>query len=158
MPSSVDPNDDFSFWIAEPFAADSTEPTGAWGTWIGRVQIGTPPDPEPSIAKVKPAALSFGKKKIGTTKRRTVTIANKGDTLLLGEIGAPGAHFRVAEGGGLYALQPKEKRRVVVEFTPDAAGVFTGSLEITTNDPTPGGRGDRARRDGEVTLSRRRTP
>ena len=132
---SIDPEDDFSFWSVQPYAASTPTPN-AWGTWIGRLQLSEPPLP-PGEARISPTALKFGKVKVGKSKTKTFTLTSQGDHPLVGSVGSPTGPYTVTAGGGAFQLVPRQKLKVTVRFAPIAAGAApAASVPVTTNDPT----------------------
>jgi hypothetical protein len=91
------------------------------------------PDSRAQIS-VQPPALIFAQKLVWTQTRLTVTIGNTGDVHLLGRISALRAPFEVVKGGGDFSVEPHAERKVTVEFRPIQQGVFSGQLNITSND------------------------
>ena len=50
----------------------------------------------------------------------------------MGSVAAP---FSLTQGGGTATIPPRGSRVVKVMLTPTAAGSFTGTLVVTSNDP-----------------------
>lgn len=130
----IDPVDDFSFWSIQPYAALTPTPN-AWGTWIGRLQLSEAPVP-PGEARISPLSLKFGKVKVGKTKTKSFTITSRGDNPLLGTVNAASAPYLVTTGAGEFRLEPRQKLKVEVRFSPTVKGaVPPATLTLTTNDP-----------------------
>jgi subtilisin family serine protease len=87
----------------------------------------------PDIAVV-PASLDFGSLYIGLARTESLTVSNRGTSLLTvsGVTVAPSA-YSVAAGG--FSLAPRESRLVYVTFTPTSPTTVTGSLEFHSDDP-----------------------
>jgi hypothetical protein len=88
-------------------------------------------------ALLSPNQLNFGAQTTGTTsKAKTVTLTNNGNTALnLGALTTSG-NFAIAPGttcanGG--ALQPSASCVINVTFTPKSRGPQNGALKITDN-------------------------
>ena len=86
---------------------------------------------------VFPTSIDFGNLPAGSNADRSVTVLNNGMTdLVLGAITEPSAPFRRNGGdcaSGL-VLSPGESCSVVLGFAPTAAGSFTSSLTVRSND------------------------
>jgi hypothetical protein len=129
----IDPGDGLSFWTCQSYAALKPTPD-SWGTWIGQVKLTATP-PLPGKAKIKPASVKFGKVKVGKTKSQSFTITNKGENPLIGSVDALEAPYSITDGGSDFNLEPREKRKVTVSFTPAKRGSVPSSIKVTTNDP-----------------------
>ncbi len=99
----------------------------------------TPPPTEPDI-RVAPTSLAYGQIIVGQTSDQTVTIFNDGTVILnvtsltttngTFSVVSPSTPFNVAANGG--------SQVVTVRFSPTAAGVQSGNLQIASNDPDEG--------------------
>jgi hypothetical protein len=80
-------------------------------------------------------ALAFGNVKSGQTMDMSVVVSNTGTAALtVSSLTVGGAGFSVITSSGL-AVQPGGVQNVTVRFAPTAAGNFSGSLLIGSNDP-----------------------
>jgi hypothetical protein len=82
-----------------------------------------------------PTSISFGNTTIGVGATQNVTLTNAGNsTVNISSASASGTGFMV---GGVPAvtLAPNQTINVAVNFDPNAAGLATGSLAITSNAP-----------------------
>lgn len=127
---------DFVAATAGDYAATLTLPrsdAGAAGTLaIGGRKL-APPPPQPTL---EPATLDFGSVDVGSTLRRSVTIGNAaGSPLALDAVAILGSGFTVAgdacSGATLAATQ---SCAVAIDFAPDAAATFAGTLRVTRAD------------------------
>ncbi|MBI5214395.1 MAG: choice-of-anchor D domain-containing protein [Ignavibacteriae bacterium] len=88
----------------------------------------------PNIA-LAPVSLDFGDGYIGFADTLSLTIYNRGtDSLNIQNIQSSNLRFSVA-GEVAFKIPPKQKRNVVVQFTPIATGTQTGMLTVSSNDP-----------------------
>ncbi len=80
--------------------------------------------------------LDFGSLTEGETETHAITIQNNGEAEMTGEVtlaeDADGA-FAITSGNGSFSLDPDDNLEVVISFSPDDAGNFTGLLEIVHN-------------------------
>jgi hypothetical protein len=99
---------------------------------------------EPDVAtqkpalKVSPQKLNFGTLKAGSLKTRNINLRNNSKTMTLNvSVFLPSVPpFAVTVGGGAFALPPKGKQVVTVQFAPAFQGDYSNfSVEITSNDP-----------------------
>jgi hypothetical protein len=90
-----------------------------------------------SISPADDGQLPFGVMPVGSTSDQTVTVANVGTAdLAIGTITGPAVPFViVTDGCSAQTLAPAANCTVTVRFTPVAAGPFTGSIAIPSNDP-----------------------
>jgi Abnormal spindle-like microcephaly-assoc'd, ASPM-SPD-2-Hydin len=80
--------------------------------------------------------LSFARTKATTSVSKNFTIKNSGPGVLHGNVGATTEPFKVTAGSGAFVLNHGERVTITVEFTPPASGPFTGSLALSSDDPT----------------------
>ena len=88
--------------------------------------------------KVSPLKINFGTHKTGSVSTRKFSIKNKSKTLILmGSVGLPSVPpLVIVSGGGAFALSPKGKMTVVVQFAPGLIqGDVKSTIEILSNDP-----------------------
>jgi Abnormal spindle-like microcephaly-assoc'd, ASPM-SPD-2-Hydin len=88
--------------------------------------------------KVNPKKINFGTLNAGTRKTRNITIKNASKTMTLNvSVFLPSVPpFVVIHGGGSFALPPKGKQIVTVQFAPAFGGTYTNfNVEIGSNDP-----------------------
>jgi Abnormal spindle-like microcephaly-assoc'd, ASPM-SPD-2-Hydin len=93
--------------------------------------------PKPEI-KLSTTKLNFGSHKTGTVSKKSFTIKNRSKTdVLQGSIFLPtGPPFAILAGGGTFAISPKGKLVVTIQFAPSLTeGSFTEKLPITSSDP-----------------------
>jgi alpha-N-arabinofuranosidase len=90
-----------------------------------------------AVGAVKPASLSFGTQRVGTTSAaRTVTLSNTGTAALrLTNISMP-AGFHQTNTCGTGVL-PGKTCQISVRFTPSAKGLTTGTMRINDNAINP---------------------
>jgi ABC-type amino acid transport substrate-binding protein len=87
---------------------------------------------------VNPKKLNFGTVKAGSIKKKNITIRNASKTMTLNVmVFLPSVPpFVIVAGGGSFALLPKAKQVVTVQFAPPFQGVFNGfNVDIGSNDP-----------------------
>jgi hypothetical protein len=91
-------------------------------------------------AGVTPTALSFGEQRTGTQGQRSVVLRNTGGTTLtLSELTGLEAPFSLLSPPTLpLTLAPNAEVTLNVAFTPSDTGAASGSLSVTTDDPTNG--------------------
>lgn len=115
-------------------------------TLPARAQIDDPMMESPEAKVVKPKAaikvsplkINFGTHKTGTVSTKNFTIRNKSKTLILtGSVGLPSVPpLVILSGGGAFALSPKGKMTVVVQFAPGLIqGDVKSTIQILSNDP-----------------------
>jgi hypothetical protein len=99
---------------------------------------GTPAVTQKPSLKVNPKKLNFGTIKSGSIRKKNITIRNSSKTLTLNvSTFLPGVPpFVIIAGGGAFALPPKHKQVVTVQFAPAFQGDYSGfNVEIGSNDP-----------------------
>ena len=88
--------------------------------------------------QVTPSLIDFGNVSAGKTSEKRITVKNQGGvSLTLDTIGSVVAPF-VRSGGSCrdgQILIPNATCTVLVKFVPVADGIFTSSLDITSDDP-----------------------
>jgi MYXO-CTERM domain-containing protein len=87
---------------------------------------------------VNPSSLNFGNQRVATVSAPlTVTVSNTGTTTfqVTSVTISNGAPFTVSPAGA-FTLAPAQSRTLSVVFTPTAQGQATGTLTLTTNDPS----------------------
>jgi outer membrane protein assembly factor BamB len=84
-----------------------------------------------------PVTLNFGIVKAGQSKALTLSIEDSGLGALTGNVDASGLKppFAAASGTGKFTIANRTSRAVMVRFAPRAAGPFSGTITITSNDP-----------------------
>ena len=90
------------------------------------------------IIAVEPEAINFGERHYGNTFQNTVLILNAGRILLQVEaltIQRQDSPFSIVSGGDPVELAPGDTSVVTIQFSPVAAGEFSDSLVIPSNDP-----------------------
>ncbi|MCK6547034.1 choice-of-anchor D domain-containing protein [Myxococcota bacterium] len=93
----------------------------------------------PAMRLVPPAGLVFSGVAIGERREATLTVHNDGgsdltlDPLVLGT--NPGGAFELVEPPAPATITPGTSRVFTIAFTPAAAQVYTGVLELVANDP-----------------------
>ncbi len=91
--------------------------------------------PMPSIA-LSDTEVDFGELTEGETESQTITIQNNGEAEMTGEVTLAedaGGVFVITSGNGSFSLDPDDDLEVVISFSPDDTGDFTGLLEIVHN-------------------------
>lgn len=82
-----------------------------------------------------PASLGFGDVVVGGSKTLVATIANAGTaSLTVSGVSTPAAPFSVV-GNTCATVAPGGNCQVSVQFSPTMAGVSSGSLVVSSNDP-----------------------
>jgi hypothetical protein len=98
----------------------------------------TPDATEKPALKVSPRKLNFGTLNAGSLRLRKITIRNASKTMTLNvSVFLPSVPpFVITSGGGSFALPPKGKQIITVQFAPFAAGTYSGfDVDIGSNDP-----------------------
>jgi hypothetical protein len=98
---------------------------------------GTPPDAEQ--LRVVPRNADYGAVAVGGSATQSFTLTNTGRETLYGEAVVTGGPFEVIDGG-TFALAAGRSQTLRVNFTPNAAGVSTGTITLTGTGiaPIPG--------------------
>ena len=95
---------------------------------------------EPDVDVVR-TPLDFGEALVGTTKSRTVAIANVGSAGLqvtaISLSGVQGAEFTVTQAVP-FTVAPASTHNVEIRFAPNSSGLKTVGLQIRSNDPDEG--------------------
>jgi len=97
---------------------------------------GTGEAPQPDIT-VSPTTLTvdFGSVTVGDSDNKVVTVKNDGTAdLNINSVSPLNDPFSTTDGC-TGTLAPSESCAVTISFAPSAAGTFSGSLVITSNDP-----------------------
>ena len=98
----------------------------------------TPPTPEPDI-NATPLALDYGDVEINTTADLDVTVSNVGTAdLTVSGLATTNGVFTVEGPATPVIVTPGNSVLVTVRFSPTAAGVQNGDLQITSDDPDEG--------------------
>jgi hypothetical protein len=134
----VDPSDDCTFWYVDQY--EKTNGTFNWSTNIGSFAFtGCGGGGGGPAVTLVPTALTWGKKLVGTTGTKTVTLTNTGTAALnISSVALSGdsdftfktvakscaAGKTVAVGAFCY---------IKVTFTPSQVGLRTGTVTITDN-------------------------
>jgi uncharacterized protein (TIGR03437 family) len=83
-----------------------------------------------------PATLDFGAVATGSSARRLLTIRNTGAAILnITGITSDSARFAASAPANSFVVAPGGQETIAVSFVPNAAGNFTGTLSIASNDP-----------------------
>ena len=123
--------------------AAPTQPGAFSGTII--ITSGDPKHPLVAISaigvaapgKIKvPAAVNFGKVRIGGLAFKTIRISNQGPGVLHGTIGKMTAPFGTV--GSSFALSQDQSVLVLVQFAPISTQPYAAMLSITNDDPPNG--------------------
>lgn len=118
--------------VSNAFLQDEYE-IGLMGTGVDEAQV-----PHISLTSNK---LEFDSTELVKTKTMTLTIKNTGNVALTIEsltmpINEANA-FAIEEGGDTpYMIDPDDSRDIVVSFTPQTTGEFSGLIEVQSSDPT----------------------
>lgn len=127
----VDPVNKKDFWLIGEYA----HATNTWGTWIGKLRVTPEPGPH---AIVFTSELSYEPAEYNTVgETKELVMKNFGDqNLVISNIQSQTGHFRVL-GNPSYpiTLIPYETKSFDVVFEPTVVGIFSDTLEITSNDP-----------------------
>ncbi|MCF7809945.1 FG-GAP-like repeat-containing protein [bacterium] len=92
-------------------------------------------DPPAPRITVDENQLDFGEIDEGDSGELSLTVTNIGNvTLTVNELIIDGIYFDV-NFGGEFDLETDESREFTVTFSPDASGMFNGTLTIQSNDP-----------------------
>ena len=121
--------------IAGKLSITSNDPTqGALNvsvTGTGIASAGTP------TINVSPNTLAFGSVNTGQTKDLTVAISNTGNaSLTVKSLAVSGAGFLVVSPSAPFSVSPGAATNATVRFAPTAAATATGTVTITSNDPS----------------------
>ncbi len=94
------------------------------------------PGPEPEIT-IMPDSLDFGSVMVGDTEDEKITISNVGmKNLRIKKLRVSGGEFSIsAQPPSPTVIEPGDSVDVMIRFSPSAAGMQTGTLRITSNDP-----------------------
>lgn len=80
------------------------------------------------------SSIDFQSVYVGASVERYISLRNLGsDVLVVDNIVSTDARFQVMNTN--FSLEPRDSIRVVIRFTPEYAGTFTGNIEISSNDP-----------------------
>jgi len=86
---------------------------------------------------LQPTSISFGSVAIGTTSERTLTIRNTGTlALTVSAVSINNQRFSVAMPSLPFSIAPGNQQTIGVRFSPLAIGTQSGTITITSNDPT----------------------
>jgi cell division septation protein DedD len=90
----------------------------------------------PGKIKARPKSVKL-KANASSHASKTLNVLNKGKGALHGSIGdiSGGGPFTIS-GGGAFSLGPKGSKSATIDFAPPGAGTFSGSVAITSDDPT----------------------
>jgi hypothetical protein len=101
---------------------------------------------------VNPTSVNFGDQRVGTTGLRTIVVSNPGnDQLVISALTISGGPVFATTNPVPIFIPPGASTTLTVQFTPDAAATFNGTLTISSN-ATPGP-GDVAHRAGASSRS-----
>ena len=94
------------------------------------------PDPDPPtglVLRVEPVALDFGRVELGESRDKTVTITNKGDSLVfLAEFGFEDPGLTIESPG--FHIQPSESVEVLVNWAPPYPGELEDTLQVLAGE------------------------
>ena len=111
----------------------SNDPTSATQTLS--VSVIVQPRPVPAIT-VQETAIDFGTVEFAQTVQQTITITNTGTASLeitgIESNDVPGLRFEPSA----FTLSPNGSQTVTVTFPSSTEGTFSGSISISSNDPT----------------------
>jgi hypothetical protein len=90
-----------------------------------------------SVAPANDLSVPFGSVGVSDTETETITVTNDGsDNLVIGNVTAPALPFSITgDTCSAQTLAPTDTCTITVEFTPDDAVVFNGSVGIPSDDP-----------------------
>lgn len=92
--------------------------------------------PAPNLT-LSTTSIDFGQSVIGTKVSRTVTLTSTGNAPLnVNTITVSGAMFSVGTVSLPATLQPGQQLPITVTFDPTAAGTDSGTLTVTSDDPS----------------------
>ncbi len=83
---------------------------------------------------LSPTSFDFGTQFIGATATQTLTVRNRGTDVLQADVTVEGEAY--GADTGTFSLAVGASQTVTVTFRPQSAGLLTGTLTITSNDPT----------------------
>jgi hypothetical protein len=87
--------------------------------------------------EVTPSSIDFSSAVVGVQSSQTVQVANTGEEpLTVTGVVASGQGLSISGFSGSTLLNPGTTSNVTVQFTPKAAGAFTGNVSVTTNTST----------------------
>lgn len=97
------------------------------------------PDFLQASVSVSPSMLDFGKVEVGSKARDTLTIANDAASSRGVQVAVPAlaGAFSVADGAGSALLAPGASHRVIVDFAPDSATLYSEALSIAHDGTSP---------------------
>ena len=92
---------------------------------------------ETTAIGTNPSSISFGQATVGTALETSLSIQNSGDFYLnVSGVSVNNARFTVSGGPALpFVLGPQNQTAIKVKFSPIAAGVESGTITLTSNDP-----------------------
>lgn len=86
---------------------------------------------------VTPSSIDFSSAVVGVQSSQTVQVANTGEeALTVTGVVTSGSGLSINGFSGSTLLNPGTTSTLTVEFTPKAAGAFTGNVSVTTNTAT----------------------
>ena len=84
----------------------------------------------------QPSSINVGKITVGTTAEKSLSIQNSGTVALsVSGVSVSNARFSVTGPTLPFTVDPNTQRTITVKFSPIAAGVQSGSINLTSNDP-----------------------
>jgi len=111
--------------------------TGCQGLSTGKPAAQSPQGLTGGLTAV-PASVTFGNVTIRTSQNQTETVTNSGGTsATISQIAASGTGFSVSGVSTPITLTPGQSASFSVNFAPESAGSFSGSVAITSNASNP---------------------
>jgi hypothetical protein len=89
-----------------------------------------------SHLQITPSSVAFGAVAVGASSSLSLTLTNTGTAAITGISLASTGDYAVTTPCSLANLAPQASCAITIAFTPSAAGTRTGSLTITSSDPT----------------------
>ena len=135
----VDPSDDCTFWYVDQY--EKVSGTFNWATSIGSFAFtGCGGGGGGPAVTLVPTSLSWGKRLVGTSYTKTVTLTNSGSaTLNISGITTSGDFALMTAAKSCSTTKPVAAGGscvLKVTFKPTQVGLRTGDLVITDNAPT----------------------
>lgn len=126
----LDPINKKDFWLIGEYA----HATNTWGTWVGQLRVAL--EAGPSALTITPE-LDFEPAEVNTFGEvKEVVIKNFGsENLVINDIQIGSGQFRILDLTYPLTLIPYESTSFHVLFEPNSVGIFTDTLNVTSNDP-----------------------
>ncbi len=81
----------------------------------------------------------YGLVPVGSTEDKTFVVSNSGEATLevsgLSIVGTDYEQFTIVSSEDTFSVSPGDSQNIIVRFSPVSSGVFTATLQISSNDP-----------------------